>query len=323
MSTIDAQGNLHDRAGLFSQKQNSAPAGGLTLAAGRDLSGEDPRDIDAELAELYGKQVALEVSIEGTEASSERYRKYIAREARFPSRVADYERLIDQNDERIAEAQRQLEANREEARPLEAEFHSRGGWTRAFLATSSNGHVHSSMDCSTCNKMGKLTRFAWMTDYSDQDEQEIVAAAGERACTTCYPSAPVEILSRPTKMFSPDEVAAAAARAERDAAKAAKQAAAAEKAITSPDGTPLRAPGRYGDTIRTLVSAERELTRVLADYIAYDGERSSNQEWAAQQREWTDALISAIAAKKGLTADAVREECRAKAFAKLKREGWS
>lgn len=166
MSTIDAQGNVHDRAGLFAQKQNSAPAGGLAPAIGRDLSGEDLRDIDSELAE-------------------------------------------------------------------------------------------------------------------------------------------------------------AAARAERDAAKAAKQAAAAEKAITSPDGTPLRAPGQYGDTIRTLVSAERELTHVLADYIAHDGERSSNQKWASKQRRWADALIAAIAAKKGLAADAVRKEGRAKAFAKLKREGWS
>jgi len=71
---------------------------------------------------------------------------------------------------------------------LDAEY---TGWTRAFLVTNSNGHVHSSMNCSTCNRNGKATTFAWVTDFSDHDEAQIVAAAGWRACTVCYPTAPV------------------------------------------------------------------------------------------------------------------------------------
>jgi len=65
------------------------------------------------------------------------------------------------------------------------------GWTRAYLVTNSNGHIHSSMACSTCNRGNDATQFAWVTDFSDHNEAEIVAAAGWRACSVCYPTAPV------------------------------------------------------------------------------------------------------------------------------------
>jgi hypothetical protein len=109
-----------------------------------------------------------------------------------------------------------------ETEPLEEEYVRRGRWNRAFLVTNVGGHVHRSMNCSTCFI---TTRYHWVVEFSAKSEAEIVEAAGERACTVCYPSAPVEVLSRPTQMFTPTEVEKQKARVEREAKAAAKKAA--------------------------------------------------------------------------------------------------
>ena len=63
------------------------------------------------------------------------------------------------------------------------------GWSRFFLVTSSAGHVHSSMHCSTCYAQ---TRYGWLPQYSGHTEDEAVAELGPTLCTVCFPSAPVE-----------------------------------------------------------------------------------------------------------------------------------
>lgn len=62
-------------------------------------------------------------------------------------------------------------------------------WSRFFIVPG--GHIHSSMDCSTCNKMGQLTQFNWLPELSGKTEEDAVAAHGALLCTVCYPSAPV------------------------------------------------------------------------------------------------------------------------------------
>lgn len=113
-------------------------------------------------------------------------------------------------------------------------FKDRGGWTRAYLVTNTGGHVHKSMDCSTCfydrfdERTGDYkpgTQYFWMVEYSAKAEDEIVGDAGERACTVCYPSAPAEVLNRPTKMFTPDEKTKQQAKVEREAKRAEREAA--------------------------------------------------------------------------------------------------
>lgn len=154
---------------------------------------------------------------------------------------------------RLEEATNALTDVREQAKPLNEEFTRRGGWTRAFLATSSTSpHVHNGMGCSTCNKMGKATQFGWFPQYSGKPESEIVEDAGERACTTCYPSAPVGTLSRPTKFLSEDEVAKAVAREER-LAKRAK--ADAEKIVVEDiaDGSTLHTRSKTFKSLRAAV----------------------------------------------------------------------
>lgn len=148
---------------------------------------------------------------------------------------------------------------------LEAEFDRRGGWPRAYLVT--DGHVHSSMHCSTCNRGEFPTRFFWMLDYSGKSMAEIVEAAGERACTVCYPDAPVnrgqQVVPK-SMMLTPEEIEREKVRGEEAARRAEKRAKAALNAITQPDGTPLRdevdrSGKQTGSVVKTVRTARIEL----------------------------------------------------------------
>jgi hypothetical protein len=85
-------------------------------------------------------------------------------------------------------AREEQERIREQCRPLNEEW-DRRKWSRFFLVTSSNGHIHSSMDCSTCNLR---TTFGWLPEVSGKSEKEAVEEHGPRLCSVCFPSAPVE-----------------------------------------------------------------------------------------------------------------------------------
>jgi len=84
----------------------------------------------------------------------------------------------------------------EEIARLDSEFARRGGWSRFYLVQNAGGHIHSSMNCSTCNRYTSRgwsqTKFGWMTNLSGQTEAEAVAERGAILCTVCFPSAPVE-----------------------------------------------------------------------------------------------------------------------------------
>jgi hypothetical protein len=91
---------------------------------------------------------------------------------------------------RLTEAQDAFAAAQDRIADLDAEFAVRGGWTRFFIVTSSTGgHIHSSMVCSTCRPS---TTYGWLPDVSGQTEAEAVKAHGAILCTVCFPTAPVE-----------------------------------------------------------------------------------------------------------------------------------
>lgn len=68
-------------------------------------------------------------------------------------------------------------------------FRARGGWSRFFLVENTNGHIHSSMHCSTCRP---TTQFSWLPTVSGKTEKEAVSEHGPMLCTVCFPSAPLE-----------------------------------------------------------------------------------------------------------------------------------
>lgn len=61
-------------------------------------------------------------------------------------------------------------------------------WSRFFVVTSSAGHIHSSMECQTCNP---ATTYRWLPELSGDTEEAAVRAHGPNLCSVCFPSAPL------------------------------------------------------------------------------------------------------------------------------------
>jgi hypothetical protein len=200
-----------------------------------------------------------------------------------------------------------------EAAPLESEY-DRRPWSRFFLAKSHDGHVHSSQECSTCHNGNERTAFWWQPEMSGKTEAEAVAEYGMTMCTVCFPTAPAD------PAFKLEPRARREARQAKDAAKAERETAKAAKAITNPDGTPLKLTGRFGETIQTLVTARNTLAAKLFDagfypqLPGYEGHDTTDELADAQ------ILIAAIAHKTGRTEDDVRAEAKAKADKKIAKE---
>lgn len=72
--------------------------------------------------------------------------------------------------------------------------YNRRPWSRFFLVTSSDGHIHSSMSCSTCRP---TTAYGWLPEMSGLTEEAAMTALTELGpgpsalCSVCFPNAPV------------------------------------------------------------------------------------------------------------------------------------
>lgn len=76
----------------------------------------------------------------------------------------------------------------DEIRELELSY---TGWSRFFLVTSSPGHIHSSMHCSSCRP---TTTYGWLPELSGKSEKAAVEAHGPALCSVCFPTAPVSMV---------------------------------------------------------------------------------------------------------------------------------
>lgn len=281
-----------------------------------DITTATPVEIDTVIAEIYRRGYVARAARDSKIGHMVDYREGIAKRDAGDRRYSCY------NDAKLAELEAKVDALSAEVRaifaeanPFEAEFTCRGGWTRAFLVTGTGtGHVHKSMWCNTCYP---TTEFAWLPEMSGKDESEIVEAAGERACTVCHPSAPVATLARPTTLFSHDERIAQAARDAKAAAKAERDAAKATKAISNPDGSPLRSGS--GWVIATERSAEIEyvddaayVTAVAAGYP-----HVGRLDTAA---DYCNRFLAAVAAKHGTTVETEIARITPKVTARVKRD---
>lgn len=256
-----------------------------------------PSEIDEELARLDVEHANAQDTLRGL-----RKRRRHLLDDGMTEYAAELEPRIDQVRQAIAKCETA-------ARPLDAEFARRGGWTRAWLVLNTGGHVHRTTACRTCFPS---TRFAWLTQLSGHDETEIVEQAGKTACTECYPSAPVDTRNRPSRIKTPVQLAREAEKDKRAKAKAAK-------AITAPDGTPLDTQG-YGQ-IDTEFTARRSYTDALA-YARYlsRADIARHRDTIAAYREDAQLILAALAAKHGRTEDDLRAELAPKVEARWQRE---
>ena len=207
--------------------------------------------IDTQLSELHSQRWSLVSNLESAEDTKKFYEKH------YPNRVEEINKAI----EKIAGIKSEISKVNIEISKLN-EIYDQDPWTRAFLVINSNGHVHSSLDCSTCFP---TTRYQWLIQYSNDDENTIVEDAGQDACTICYPSAPAEVLNRPSRIVTADKIAKAQAKAEREAKKAERIAKEKANAPTA-SGQPLTyKEGKWTREIKTERSAITEWYSQYAD----------------------------------------------------------
>lgn len=107
---------------------------------------------------------------------------------KMDERDVRYGRTPRQALEELAAIDREIAENRAEADKLEAVYQEHR-WSRFFVVTSSAGHVHCSMFCSTCRP---TTTYGWLPHLSGRSEEEAVEELGATLCSVCFPSAPVE-----------------------------------------------------------------------------------------------------------------------------------
>lgn len=287
------------------------------------LKTETPPNLDGVLAELYYKEAAAKARVSAALQGIERDKKYQERYPEGHPSHTTYVRSIERLQTQVKEQQAIAEAAKKEAIPYNEEFQRRGGWSRAFLVSNGNGHVHRDMNCSTCHV---TTQYAWMTDYSGKNEEEIVEAAGERACTVCYPSAPVSTLNKPTKMFTEDEKKQQAAREERARVKEEKAAKAKAAGIFAEDGGPLKIKGwgSYDEEVKTERNAQIAAVDALVNkrlYASWDAEgRDYNPEVNERVKAHLDVLVPALARKREQSEEDVMADLQKRADQKWKRE---
>lgn len=175
-----------------------------------------PRETDERLAELYYETLRLEAKIASqkmsimhaagasfyyrgrqrvTDMSFEEAEEIVAAEIQKGTRLLRGSTIQGKDWEtgeewttlgRLFASYAALEDLRQQAAELGESY---TGWSRFFLVTSSKGHIHSSMGCSTCRPS---TRYGWLPELSGKAEAEAVAECGPALCTVCFPTAPLE-----------------------------------------------------------------------------------------------------------------------------------
>jgi hypothetical protein len=210
------------------------------------------------------------------------------------------------------QASRDAQAAREALNPLNAEFERRGGWNRYFLVEG--GHLHYDVSSYRCSRT-ITTRHYWPTELADLPVDEVVALAGERACTVCFPGAPVAVLKRPSKLQTKSEAEQVAAAAERAQKRSEAAKAKAAKAIVDPETGGELVVNTYGwaETIKTERAAAIELVNQLW-YQKYYSDPQDRDAAVAQ-------LLAALAAKRGTTIEEERAAAEKRLAARIKREG--
>ena len=257
--------------------------------------------IDTELSSWYDKRWNLVSDLESAIDSVKFYEKY------YPTSV-----------EKIQESIKKIEKIESEIGKVNVEIiklnaiYNQDPWTRAFLVINSNGHVHSSMDCSTCFA---TTRYNWLVQYSNDDEKTIVEDAGQDACTVCYPSAPADVLNRPSRIVTADKIAKAAAKAERDAKREAKLAKQKADAPTKSGEFLYFKDGKYTEEIRTERTAVSEWNnlqyRINSEVVThyYNGEAHTEESIQHQKdlilkaQDKANIICQSLAEKYGVSFD--------------------
>lgn len=268
-----------------------------------DVAAATPVQIDEQLARLGGEAASLEAAIANCQRKIARLHEMSPAERSFyaGTNEAEQNALIEQAEVRLTEIRFHFVS-------LNAEYMRRGGWRRYYLVE--DGHLHYDVSGSRCSRVHSTTHY-WMTEFSGQEPAKVIAQAGERVCTTCFPEAPVAPRPAAARFMTRTEAERAAYVEEKARKAAAKKAA----QITTPEGDELIVGNRH-DHIKTERAA---WNRAMADAttLAYYGNENADDEHAA-----IDACLAALAHRRGVTVESLRAELNQKIAAKGRREGF-
>jgi hypothetical protein len=283
-----------------------------------NLTTQTPAEIDAELADLYQEKATATRNLDWAITAAHRITNDNKRnESRGRGRIVQVWATSDHDTIALVRAA----ANGENARNIQIgkrpsdvvtqldtantkldeiidgitvrndEWHRRGRWSRFFIVQQNNGHIHSSMSCSTCNNGAEPTDFGWMPELSGKSEAEAIAYFKAHAmilCSVCFPNAPVEMTTPAPKLTA----------AEKAAAKAAAEAKAQIEdpdLIADVDGSELRGHHRY-EIIKKVRSAEIAYVGAMVDARWYPNS-------ASEYTQTADRILAALAHKAGKTTE--------------------
>jgi hypothetical protein len=152
-----------------------------------------------------------------------------------PWLVADYEAAVEKENRLLAVI-------------LDMEsIYARDPWNRYWLVVSSDGHIHRSCNCSTCNKGKEPTKFALVPSLSGSADDAAVEKLGPALCSVCFPDAPVESKEQAKIPGRLALVLAEKGEAEFDkASKVAAEKAAKRAAVQCPGSGQQGKSDRYG-----------------------------------------------------------------------------
>lgn len=186
-------------------------------------------------------------------------------------------------------------------------------WNRAWLVVSSDGHIHRAPYCTTFQARTTCTLLPQASGWT---KEQIVEAAGEKACTVCFPNAPVKPCTLRDPLTAEEQDA-------KVAEKAAKAQAAAVKAITTPEGAPLyTAPdfdheGLNGSLVKTERAANNMAMGELKNLGWYGVEHPHSTNWIETVRR----MVLALAAKRNTNARDELDAMMVKVEKNIKRDG--
>jgi hypothetical protein len=159
-------------------------------------------------------------------------------------------------------------------------------WSRYFLVTNTGGHVHRDRTCPTCFP---ATQYHWLPELSGCDEAAMITEFGEKACTVCFPDAPVN-----PAYHAPGRRDRAAIEA-RDAEKAGREAKKAAKNLT--EGQQFRVDGSRVETVHGCIEVLRSEVE-FRDYYG-NGEHPFHADYARGAAEAARVLLAREAAAPG------------------------
>lgn len=187
----------------------------------------------------------------------------------------------------MPEAQDKANAAAEATAAHEANY---AGWARFWLVNNTDGHIHRRTTCST---LRWDTRISLLPTLSGTDEATAVAEQGEILCSVCFPDAPVAWTNGVSK-------ATQAERAERDAAKAEREAKKEAKRLVpgSDEGITVQQNRMFPQKVKTVASAKSFLTD------GYDWGWDRHPDYSGADR---DLIAAALLGRPGVKETTVEE----------------